>query len=274
MRYMLLWFFIFCSLYIVSGQKIDPLETVVITSENTETRVFTAENGVLYVNISPEDVRRFKALGLVSYSDFGARGDGKTDDIDAIAAAHAFANRHNLNVKADEEGTYYIGGKKRTAVIKTNTDFGMATFIIDDREVQDRNSSVFLVNSSLQPLQLEGITSLKRNQEKIDLSLPSSCLVIVTNSQIRHYIRFGPNQNNGSPQTDIFIVGSDGNLDKNTPIIWDFDEITNITAHPIDASLLTITGGRFTTIANREESKYNYYRRGILIRRSNVVLES
>ncbi len=274
MRYMLLWFFIFCSLYIVSGQKIDPLETVVITSENTETRVFTAENGVLYVNISSEDVRRFKALGLVSYSDFGARGDGKTDDIDAIAAAHAFANRHNLNVKADEEGTYYIGGKKRTAVIKTNTDFGMATFIIDDREVQDRNSSVFLVNSSLQPLQLKGITSLKRNQEKIDLSLPSSCLVIVTNSQVRHYIRFGPNQNNGSPQTDIFIVGSDGNLDKNTPIIWDFDEITNITAHPIDASLLTITGGRFTTIANREESKYNYYRRGILIRRSNVVLES
>ncbi len=37
----------------------------------------------------------------------------------------------------------------------------------------------------------------------------------------------------------------------NSPIIWDFDQITDITAFPIDETTLTITGGRFTTIANR-----------------------
>jgi hypothetical protein len=58
----------------------------------------------------------------------------------------------------------------------------------------------------------------------------------------------------------------------NAPIIWDFDEITSITASPMDKTTLTITGGHFTTIANVEKSKYNYYGRGITITRSNVVV--
>ena len=57
-----------------------------------------------------------------------------------------------------------------------------------------------------------------------------------------------------------------------SPIIWDFDQITDITVLPIDETTLTITGGRFTTIANRAESKYTYYSRGIAIRRSNVLV--
>jgi len=58
-----------------------------------------------------------------------------------------------------------------------------------------------------------------------------------------------------------------------TPIIWDFDQITDITALPIDETTLTITGGHFTTIANNAESKYTYYSRGIAIRRSNVIVD-
>jgi hypothetical protein len=95
----------------------------------------------------------------------------------------------------------------------------------------------------------------------------------VTNSNVKRYIRFGPNQNNGSAQTDIFVVDKDGNVDMNAPIIWDFDQITEITALPIDEKKLTITGGRFTTIANKAESKYNYHSRGIAIRRSNVLVD-
>ncbi len=92
--------------------------------------------------------------------------------MDAIAGAHAFANGHGLPVKAGEGTTYYIGGKERTAVIRTNTDLGTAAFIIDDTEVQNRNASIFLVSSSLQPFGLKGIASLKRNQDKIDASFP------------------------------------------------------------------------------------------------------
>jgi len=257
---------------VARGQTKDPLDNVVITSKKKKTQVRTNENGELHVNVSPKNVLKFKASGLVRYSDFGARGDGNTDDIDAIAAAHAFANQHDLLVKAEDGATYYIGGKERTAVIRTDTDFGRAVFIIDDTEVQNRNASIFMVSSSLRPFKLETISSLKRNQEKIDVSLPGTCLITVANSHVKHYIRFGLNQDNGSPQTDIFVVDKNGNVDMDAPIIWDFDQITEITALPIDEKTLNITGGRFTTIANKAESKYTYYSRNIAIRRSNVLV--
>ena len=112
MKYMLLLFFLFSSVIVTRGQTLSPLENVVITSKKKKTQVRTNENGELHVNVSPKDVSKFKAIGLVHYSDFGAKGDGKTDDIDAIAAAHAFANQHGLLVKADEGATYYIAGKE------------------------------------------------------------------------------------------------------------------------------------------------------------------
>ncbi len=236
-------------------------------------QVSTNENGELMIDISKEHIQKFKADGFLSYNDFGATGDGKTDDIDAIAAAHDIANKHNLIVKAEEDATYYIGGKDRTAIIKTDTHFGTAQFIIDDTKVENRNSHVFLVSSNLEPFKIEGISSLKRNQKKIDVSLPGPCLVTVTNSNVKHYIRFGPNQNSGSSQTDIFVVDKNGNVDMDAPVIWDFRQITEITALPIDETTLTITGGRFTTIANKAESKYTYYSRNIAIRRSNVLID-
>lgn len=211
--------------------------------------------------------------GVVRYSQFGAKGDGKTDDIDAIAEAHAFANQHGLPVKADDGATYYISGKDRTAIIQTDTDFGTSAFIIDDTDVKNRSANVFLVGSSLQPFQLQGVSSLRKQQEKIEVSLPGRCLVTVTDSHVRRYIRFGPNRNSGSAQTDAFIVDKNGNVDMAAPIIWDFDQITEITALPIDETRLTITGGRFTTIANAAESRYAYYSRGIAIRRSNVLVD-
>ncbi len=273
MKYMFLLFILLSSVFNpIQGQPGNPLDNVVISSKKNITRVQTAENGKLLVNVSPKDFRRIKANGLVRYSDLGAMGNGKTDDMDAIAAAHAFANENGLPVKADDGAKYYIGGNSRTAVIRTDTDFGTAEFIIDDSDVRNRNQNVFLVSSGLQPFRPGGITSLKRNQEKIDISLPGPCIVTVTNSNVKRYIRFGPNQNNGSPQTDIFIVDKDGIVDMDAPVIWDFDRITDISALPIDEETLTITGGRFTTIANNAESKYNYYNRGIAIRRSNVVV--
>lgn len=274
MKYLILFLVFFFGVFsLVQGQTTSSLENVVITSNKDKTQVRTDENGELHVNVSPKDVARFKASGVVHYRDFGARGDGKTDDIDAIAAAHAFANQHRLSVKANEGATYYISGKNRTAVIQTDTDFGEAVFIIDDTDVENRNAHVFMVVSSLQPFQPEGIASLKRNQEKIDISLPGTCIVTVTNSNVRRYIRFGPNQNDGTAQTDILIVDKEGHVDMDAPIIWDFDQITDITALPIDETTLTITGGRFTTIANKAESKYTYYSRGIAIRRSNVLVD-
>ena len=222
---------------------------------------------------SQDDIQRFIANGWVRYSDFGAKGDGKTDDMAAIVATHAFANQHNLTVKGDDKATYYIGAKKLTADVRTNTDFGTAAFIIDDTQVEDRNAHIFSINSCKQSFNPANVTSLKRNQQKLDISLSGPCLVTVTDSNVKRYIRYGANQNNGSAQTDVFVVDKNGVVDANTPIIWDFDQVTDIVVLPIDETQLTITGGKFTTIANRESSKYSYYARGIAIRRSNVVVD-
>ncbi len=250
-----------------------PHETVHILVEEGKTTISTNEKGELILTVSQNIIDNSKSIGYIDYQAFGAKGDGKTDDIDAIAATHALANRFNLAVKIGQNPTYYISGKKRTVIVQTDTDFGIAEFIIDDREVVDRNVSVFKVNSTNLPMKLEGISSLKRNQTKIDVTLPQSCLITVNNAHVKHYIRYGLNQNNGSEQTDIFLVDKNGNVDMNAPIIWDFDQITEMTALPIDEEVLQIKGGRFMTIANNEESKYNYYKRNIAIERSNVIMD-
>ena len=273
LKSILLWYFLLSGATMAMAQTETPTDNVLITSRNEKIQVTVNETGKLQVNVSPQDVQKFKKLGWVTYNDFGAKGDSKTDDIDAIAGAHAFANQNNLPVKAHDGSTYYISGKERVAVIRPNTDFGTATFIIDDTEVQNRNAAIFLVSSNLQPYPLKGISSLKRNQQTITTDLPGTCLITVTNSNVKRYIRFGLNQNNGASQTDIFIVDKNGKVDMNAPIIWDFDQITQISALPIDEKPLTIKGGRFTTIANKAESKYTYYNRNIAIKRSNVIVD-
>ncbi len=77
--------------------------------------------------------------GYVTYRECGAKGDGVTDDYDAIVATHEYANKNNLRVKADPGATYYIGHmdpkNPNGALIKTDTDWTGATFFIDDKKI-------------------------------------------------------------------------------------------------------------------------------------------
>lgn len=253
--------------------KVYPQSEIEIIYSQGQTTIQEAENGILKILVSDSDLAKFKKQGFISYSDFGAIGDGKADDQNSIVATHAFANENGLSIKANEGANYYIGGNDRKAIIQTDTDFGKASFIIDDRNVKNRTTPIFEVKTSLDPIKLEGVTSLKKSQKKLDLDLDQAYLVTVTDTTIRRYIRFGLNQNNGYPQTDNFRIEKSGKIDPKSPIIWDFEQITEITALPIDEKTLKITGGHFTTIANQEESKYNYYSRNLLIRRSNVIVD-
>ena len=224
----------------------------------------------------------------IYYSEYGAVGDGVTDDFDAIIKAHATANQSadpNITICADEGAIYYISGANenhKSALIKTNTDWANAKFVIDDREVAHRYTPIFRVESKQTVVDIvsEATTlNVKKNQEKFTLGsianteLQTNALISLTDKTTMRYIREGPNQDNGSPQTDAFIVDKDGNVDMNTPIIWDFDTVTSMTVHPIDTTSLIISGGHFTTIANQAESKYNYYSRGISVTRSNVIID-
>ena len=272
MKYLLIVLLLINWMIPVNAQVSESFE-IDFTYEKAKTKIVNRNQGGLLVNVSPEDLKKFNTEGTIRYSDFGASGDGKTDDIYAIAATHAFANQHGLSVKADEEATYFIGGNAITAIIQTDTDFGSARFIIDDKEVEDRDAPVFLVKSEKESFIPEQISSLKRGQEKIALSLPGTSLITVSDSLKMHYIRYGLNQNSGSPKTGIFVVDKEGNVDMEAPIIWDFDKITSIELLPVDETKLTISGGEFITIANQAESEYNYYSRNISIRRSNVLVD-
>ncbi|MDR0337708.1 MAG: hypothetical protein LBI18_11515 [Planctomycetaceae bacterium] len=212
---------------------------------------------------------------IIRYSEYGAVGDGVTDDFDAIIKAHNEANKMGLKVQADAGATYYLGGTNKTAQIQTDTNWGNAKFIIDDSkvDVKNRNHPIFTISSKLQSAKITTVKTLQKNQEKLDLSLPQDSLIIVTDKTTKRYIRWGSNQNDGTDQTDVFIVDKNGKVDKKSPIIWDFDNITSMTAYPIDPKMLTVRGGHFTTIANQAESKYTYYARGINVTRSNVVID-
>lgn len=204
---------------------------------------------------------------FLTYEAFGAIGDGVTDDMPAIARAHDEANRLGLPVKAKEGAVYYVSPKNCTAVVRTSADWTGAKFIIDDRECENIHADVFRVISTEEPVSLE-IPSLVRGQTKIDNPTGRDLYVIVKNRNHLDYIRFGLNQNNGTARTDNFIVYADGTL--SSAVSFDFDEVTDIIAVPMDKEKLTLTGGEFTTIANQAESKYNYHSRNISITRSNV----
>lgn len=205
----------------------------------------------------------------VTYEEFGAKGDGVTDDFDAIVACHDYANEHKLPVKACDTATYYIGGKAQHATIKTDVDFGRAKFLIDDRAVENRSENVFVVESDFTPYPVS-LSSLKKTDKQVDFPHEGRVMVTVTNKNHNIFIREGLNQNNGVPQHELFVVDEAGNIE--STLNWDYDEITSAVAKRIDDEPITLRGGIFTTIANEEPSLYTYYCRGISVFRANVTL--
>ena len=207
----------------------------------------------------------------LTYEFFGAVGDGVHDDMQAIADCHSRANALGLPVRAKDDATYYIGGRAVTACIQTDTHWGSAKFIIDDRKVEDRQQNCFVVAPDMPrfPLQLQ---TLSRDQTCLEMPQSGNWYVSVENTNRRVYIRKGLNQDEGFPATDRFLVDSTGKI--LNPINWDYDTITEAWAQSTDDRPITISGGIFTTIANEEPSFYNYYERNIRIHRSHVTLEN
>ena len=144
----------------------------------------------------------------VCYEDFGAVGDGKTDDYDAIARAHAYANENGLDVVTDSSKTYYIGDTaidektaKPTIIIKTNVDWGKSQFIIDDTafppESPAKSSLIFKVqkeypmvvytpendtpNGAIARINAEG--GFKRDVKNLDFGLGYAAMIFVRNDE-------------------------------------------------------------------------------------------
>ncbi|MCL2044522.1 MAG: hypothetical protein FWG89_10325 [Treponema sp.] len=214
----------------------------------------------------------FEELEFLNYKMFGAGGEGLTDDLDTIIRTHDVANAWNKKVKVSD-GTYYIGGEDRNVIIQTSTDWTGATIIIDDRDAQNLFKHVFRVISKLPTRQISSIRKLSIGDTKLDVQLEYPSFVTINDDTLMTYRRYGTNSHGGVPQNDIVVVDRQGNIRDDTPIIFDFNYISSMTAYPIDEETLYITGGEFGTHGYLGEL-YLFAGRGIHITRSNVVVSN
>ncbi len=208
-------------------------------------------------------------MDYLRYEDFGAKGDGKNDDLQAIIACHEEANRLGLPVKANDDATYYIGPSAKCAYIKTDVDFGKAKIVIDDRNVEEITSYIFTVASDYECFTPD-IKNLSKGQTHIDLPHEGNIYVRVFDDNKKIFIRKGLNMNNGTATSDCFIIDEKGNISPS--VDWDYPTITRAFARRTDDKPITIKGGIFTTIANQAASFYTYYKRGFCINRSHVTV--
>ncbi len=234
----------------------------------------------------------------IYYKDFGAKGTGNVDDDDffAIKACHDYANEWGHTVNSDgPDAVYYIGNylgedaDPLSIEVQTDTNWHGCSFIWDDSVVDigspcwaspifsiSPSKSAYSVSASKRPTGFlaKGSTDLGGWAPGVE------CLVYIANSNERHYIRYGLNENNGSSQHEILHVYADGTVDPMTPLQWDYETITTMYVYPIDTTPIVISGGEgdvrttVTTIHNQNRSVYEYYYRNFQITRSNVTLQN
>ncbi len=215
----------------------------------------------------------------VKYSEFGAVGDGKTDDFAAIIKTHEYANEHHIAVKADRGAKYYIGAIEKHAEIMTNVDWSGAEFIIDDKSATDDSRvwwhPLFLVtsDSKLQEVSLLSDYSLSAGQQNLGLKFEKDVMLAVYNDEKRDFIRHGFSGDTGWPRQEIILVDKNGNVDSTTPLQWDYSTVTSMKAYAIDDKPILLRGGKFITIANDDPTILHYFERGIKVKRSNVTVK-
>ncbi len=232
----------------------------------------------------------------VCYEDFGAVGDGVANDCVAIRKTHEYANENGLDVVCNSGKTYYVGAMTKVIPILTNVNWGNSTFIIDDSKIDPmfevdgiriRSVGLFVIPS---PGTIAGINGLdewmeKVNAEgglnkdtfkKIDVNFGENALLRLYNDEHRNYIRYGVNKNAGAIQSEIILVDKDGNIDPNTPLMYDYKKITRVEAYKIDVEPLLIEGGTFITYPYlaKEPQHYCDYARHITCKRSNVTFRN
>ena len=234
----------------------------------------------------------------VSYIDFGAKGDGVTDDFAAIVKAHEYANENGLPVVIDDGRTYYIhdtviDGSARSAIIRTDVNWGNASFIIDDTDIdyfdgtKRASTYIFDIKSDYEVktvtdrnvlCRLDGIGE---GTTKLDFAPGYPAMLVIYDENTSVFRRTGGNRSGkGAVKKELILVDSDGNVDSSTPFMFDYETVTRLDIIRDDVTPITVKGGKFTTrgcrvdaFNNETNEKAGYYARGIFINRSHTVID-
>ena len=234
----------------------------------------------------------------IYYSDFGVKGDGKTDDSAAIRAAHDEANKNNQTVLGEKGATYYIGKVETPIIIKTDVDWRGAKFIFDASDFQPGDSgNVFKIDNDNLPhnfytkedpvlkainenvvdgLVIKGINHGDEQTTKLDVGIHRPLMLKVYNSDARAYIRWGYVDTMGGQQCEVVIVDENGNIDPTTPFLLDYEKVTSIVAYPIDIAPITIKNA---TVESRNSlvnllGAYKSIAHSFELARPNVTMEN
>ena len=235
---------------------------------------------------------------FVSYDDFGAVGDGVTNDFFAMKAAHDYANEKGLPVRAGAQKTYLVSdteidGVAQQIIVKTSTDFCGSTVVIDDTDISwCENGSrkafctrIFSVVSNYEMVTVEQKYLDKINADggikigetkKLEVGLGYPAMLIVYNDEERVYIRYGGNQDTGVPKQELVLIDAEGNIDESTPWLFDYKKLTRIEAYRADEPELLFENLYVLTKASQVNlvDQYHSIARGIEIKRSNTTIRN
>ena len=255
--------------------------------------IFSRKNAI---SIS-DQYSKFEEASVVYYSDFGAVGNGVTDDFKAMLAAHQYANECGQTVKGTPGATYYVNKDFTESItVYTNVDLQGATIIInDDSDIAHNNRGNVIYNLTrkngvgqiLSGTALDEMLNgyqewILRDDTELPFLVPylkGDSYVIVTNKYHKDFVRYGSNQSTGNVRTDIFLVDKDGKIQPGYEASFEFEFITQVEIYEISEEEIVIENGTIKNIcctvraATNYKNKYLSYSRGISVNRSNVVIK-
>ena len=253
---------------------------------------FLSKNVTTLVNRGVDFGKSFSyttPVRIVYYNDFTVMENGRRNDFATIKACHDYANLWGHDVRAESGGYYVIGDTNNSFVsVKTNVDWGNATFYIDDKACTkaSKGNHIFVMQSSYKNWSVyfdensDIVKSIahgfKRDEiTNIGFAPGYEALLIVEDDNTYAYNRFGVNgSKTPPPMKEITRVDAEGNIVSGSEFLFDFPSITGVTVYRADDKPITLSGGTFITDANAAPPVYDSWARGLYANRSNVTVKN
>lgn len=233
-------------------------------------------------NIKPH-IDEKTGVKYITYEDFETGSSETEDCYQKIKEAHEYANSNNYEVRATSNVyNIYKLNDTEPILIKTNTNWNNAKFIIHDENIKDfkaKDYPIFKIasndaNKIITDQNVLKEIKLNRNTNKLKaLAGYGDCICIAYNENKIQYIRYNY-ENSGISQRDIFKIDNDGNILND--IQWDFDEVTKIMLIPIPKEQIVVGNGIFQTNLPNDpyEQETGYFNRNIICNRSNTIIKN